>query len=100
MMCNNKLTTIGLLKIFTDSSLKLLTNHTVLSKAKAISIGSEGKSILNEPISNSNEKGSIAINAKYNQVGLSTNIDAKTPNNGTSPIQYSFIQSAINKLRT
>ena len=74
-------------------------NHKVLSMAKPINIGSDGKSILKEPISNSNEKGSIAINAKYNQVGRIIKMSAKTPNNGRSAIQYSFIQSAVNKQR-
>ena len=98
-MCNNKLTTIGLLKMFFDSFLKLLMNHNVLSKAKPINIGSEGKSILDEPISNSKEKGRIAINAKYNQVGRIIKMSAKTPANGRNAIQYSFIQRAIEKLR-
>jgi len=96
--CNNKLTIIGFVKILVEYSLKLLMSHSVLSIAKPISIGSEGKSIPNEPIANSKEKGRIAIKTKYNQVGRIVNINVKTPNNGINAIQYSFIQKATKKL--
>jgi hypothetical protein len=96
--CNNKLITMGLLNIFFDCSLKLLMSHSVLRIAKLINIGSEGKSIPNEPISYSKENGRIAIKTKYNHVGWIVNINVKIPNNGITAIQYSFIQKATKKL--
>ena len=97
--CRSKLRTMGLEKMFIDCSLKLLINHKVLKKANPIKIGSEGKSIPNEPISYSNENGIIAMKTKYNQVGWTVNIKVQIPNNGTNAIQYSFIQIANAKPR-
>jgi hypothetical protein len=62
-------------------------SHKVLRIANPISIGSEGKSIPNEPIANSKEKGRIAIKTKYNQVGFIVNINADIPNKGINAIQ-------------